>query len=318
MKTAFGFAALLAGASAFALDRPTRQVQIESKILELGPGVISADFGLNLGHVYANLPSDLAAGDRVSGSLAVFPKGKSDADRSANAAPMSALAVEICGSTFSVSKGLFVCPRVSPEGVDIKLLLATRPLGRLLAKPKVSVPPRGPSFLLPAEGIDLGRSRILGPFGGDFGATSVSIGGLPAPLMAESPRSCIFEIPAGPPGLTQIALSENGSTAAGVFRRIGLVLTPPTPIIHTGDTTSFSAEVTGLAGLERPLTLNLRNLSPDVAAMEGGDEQTLKIAPSDVTASGSFAITRKITGKHRGDYVVNVSVPWDAPAGGAR
>jgi hypothetical protein len=48
--------------------------------------------------------------------------------------------------------------------------------------------------------------------------------------------------------------------------------------------------------------------------MEGGDEQTMLIAPEKVSSSGAFAISRKLAGLHRGDYVVNVSVPWEEAA----
>jgi hypothetical protein len=303
-KKPLGIAVLLLAARAHGLDRPVKQVQIETKFLEVGPGVISADFGLNFGHVYANFPSDLASGDRIAGTLAVVPSGKSEAERAANASTLGALSIEIAGAKFPVDGGLFVCPRVSPTGIDI--LLDIQPIARLLVQPAVTALPGQPVFVLPAAGVVAGRARILGPFEGSLDRTSVRIGDAAAHLVAESPRSCIFDVPAGPAGLTRIELVEN------------LRLTPPRPIIHTGDTTSFAAEVTGLAGLERPLPITIRNLSTDVVAMEGGDAQTLAIAPSQVTAAGTFALSRRLTGKRRGDYVVNVTIPWDEPGTAAR
>jgi hypothetical protein len=315
-KKPLGIAVLLLAARAHGLDRPVKQVQIETKFLEVGPGVISADFGLNFGHVYANFPSDLASGDRIAGTLAVVPSGKSEAERAANASTLGALSIEIAGAKFPVDGGLFVCPRVSPTGIDI--LLDIQPIARLLVQPAVTALPGQPVFVLPAAGVVAGRARILGPFEGSLDRTSVRIGDAAAHLVAESPRSCIFDVPAGPAGLTRIELVDNGRTFSGVFRIVGLRLTPPRPIIHTGDTTSFAAEVTGLAGLERPLPITIRNLSTDVVAMEGGDAQTLAIAPSEVTAAGTFALSRRLTGKRRGDYVVNVTIPWDEPGTAAR
>ena len=47
MQKTFGIAALLFSAALFAKDRAPMQVRIETKFIEVGPGVISADFGLN-------------------------------------------------------------------------------------------------------------------------------------------------------------------------------------------------------------------------------------------------------------------------------
>jgi hypothetical protein len=202
--------------------------------------------------------------------------------------------------------------------MDIQLLLETRAIARILAAPKILTLSAQQAFILPTDAVALGRSRILGPFSGDLAATSVSIAGSPAHLVAESPRSCIFDVPESPAGPGKIEVRDGTRSASSPFRIIGLHLTPPKPIIHTGDTTSFAAEVYGLSGLEHPLSLSVRNLSTGVVAMDGGNEQTLSIAPSEVSAAGTYSISRGLTGIHRGDYAVNVSVPWDEPGTAAR
>jgi hypothetical protein len=311
MKKSLGIAILLLSARAFGIDRATPQVRIETKFVEVGPGVISADFGLNFGHVYANFPSDMAEGDRVSGSIAAIPAGKSDAERSANLAALQDLGIRIGDVQVPVSAGLFVYPRVSPGRMDVQLLVGVEPIGRLFIEPKAATSPDQPAFILPVAGVELGRSRVLGPFGGDLTGTSIRVGDAVAHLVAESPRSCIFDVPAGPAGPGRMELRDGARTESGPFRIIGLRLTPPKPIIHTGDTTSFAAEVYGLAVMERPLSLVVRNLSTDVVSMEGGEKQTITIDPAKVSPSGTFAISRRLAGLHRGNYVVNVSVPWE-------
>jgi hypothetical protein len=318
LKKTLGIAILLFSTRAIALDVATRQIRIETKFVEAGPGVISADFGLNFGHVYANFPSDLAPGDRISGSIAAVPAGKTDAERAANLAALRDLQIGIGDSRTPVSAGLFVYPRVTPDRISVQLLVDIKPLGSLFVEPKVATPEGRPAFILPVAGVTRGRSRILGPFGGDFSHTRLRIGDTAAHIVAESPRSCIFDVPEAPIGLVGIDVRDGGASASGPFRVIGLRLTPPKPIIHTGDTTSFGAEAYGLSGLERPLTMTLRNLSTDIVAMDGGNEQTLSIAPSEVSAAGTYAIARRLTGIHRGEYAVNVAIPWDEPGTAAR
>lgn len=324
MRKMLGGAVLLLSAAAFGRDTAVRQVVIESRIVEVGPGILSGDFTLNLGKVYANFPSDLAGGGPVSGTIAIVPNGKTDAERAGNLAAIRSVPADICGIRHTLGDGLFVCPEVTPDRRSIMLKLEPARLRSLLleepgaTKGAEEKPAGNNAFVLPSEGLGGSRARIPGPFDGSFDHTVILIGDTRVHLVAESPRSCVFDVPASPIGLTRIQLSENGASVSGAFRTIGLRLTPPRPIIHTGDTTSFSAEATGLAGLERPLSMIIRNLSTDVVAMEGGDEQTLAIAPSQVSATGTFAISRRLTGKRRGDYVVNVSIPWDEPRTPAR
>jgi len=165
MKKPLGIAILLLSARAFGIDRAAPQVRIETKFVEVGPGVISADFGLNFGHVYANFPSDMAAGDRVSGSIAAVPAGKSEAEKSANLAALRDLGIRIGEVQVPVSSGLFVCPRVSPGRLDVRLLVDIKPIGFLFVEPKPAISREHPTFVLPVAGIELGRARVLGPFG---------------------------------------------------------------------------------------------------------------------------------------------------------
>ena len=310
MKVRLFFAALCLPAAVFA--RGTPQVLIETRLIEAGPGVLSANFGTNFGNVYANFPSDLRPGDRISGTLAAVPAGRKDAERDANGEALNALSIDVCGSGFTVGGRLFTCPRVSETGsIEIALKFEDRELSRLVLEvPKVTMAPRRSAFLLPTEGLALNRARILGPFGGDASRTEVRIGDVGAHIVVESPRACVFDLPEQPVGVTRIELREGSEKFSGAFRMVGLRLTPPKRIIHTGDTTSFGAEVYGLTGLEKSLSLKLRNLSTDIVSMEGGDEQDVPIEPSRVSSAGTFEISRRLTGTHRGDAVVNVSIPW--------
>lgn len=313
MKRVWMSAALLWPVLAYGggLDRKVPQIRVESRIVEIGPGILSANFETNLGNVYANLPSDMAIGDQISGTFATLPKGSKESERAANTAALQSLRVEVCGSDIPVAAGLFICPSVSGDSIRLILKLEQKELGRqILSVPRVSTFPNRQSYLLPSEGLVFNRALVTGPFDGDLTKTSVTIGGTVARIVAESPRACIFDVPKDPIGLTRIEFQNGSDRVSGDFRTVGLRLTPPRPIIHTGDSTSFAAEVTGLAGLEHPLRLNLKNLSTEIISMESGDEQSVTIAPSEVTRAGTFAISRRLSGKRRGEYTINVAIPW--------
>jgi hypothetical protein len=315
MKRLLRATVLLWSGLAFARGKGSPQVVLEAKTLEIGPGVKSADFGLNLGHIYANFPSDMAVGDRISGSIAVVPAGKTESEKSVNLAVLREIGIRVGDAQVSAASKIFVCPRVTANGLNVELRVNFEPIGRLFVEPKVDPPEGQSTLILPVAAVVPGRSSILGPFGGDLSQTQIRIGETPANVVVESPRSCVFDVPEGPIGPGRIEVRDGANAASGPFRIIGLHLTPPQPIIHTGDTTSFGAEVYGLDGLDHSLSLMLRNLSTSVVAMEGGEEQTLMIAPSQVSAGGTYAISRRLTGIHRGDYAVNVSVPWEKEPG---
>jgi hypothetical protein len=312
MKRTLAVAALLLPSVCPAIEVTSRQILIESRIVEVGPGIRSADFRTNLGDIFANLPIDAASGDRISGTLAAVPKGKTDADRKANADSLGSLSLGICGGAFPVSGGTFFCPKVPEKSLELILMLGDRPLDRVAVDvPEISQIPVLGKFFLPAEGLAYNRARIGGPLSGDLTRTKVLLGDAPAHVVAESPRVVVFDVPEGPPGKVRIEIHDGDHVLSGEFRIVGLRLTPPRPIIHTGDTTAFSAEVTGLTGLERPIPMTITNLSPGIVSMEGGNRQEFTITPSDVSAAGTYPVHRKLTGIHRGDYVVNVSIPWD-------
>ncbi len=312
MKRVWALAAMVLPSAMSGKDVRPVQIVVEARIVEAGPGIQSANFTTNLGHVYANLPVDIASGDRISGTFATLPKGTTESERAANAAALSSLSFDVCGSNFPVGQRVFFCPKLSGDSIRMVLKLEETELGhQILPVPRVSTFPDRLSYMLPAEGLVFNRARIVGPFDGDLTKTSVTIGGTAAHVVAESPRECIFDVPKDPIGQTRIEFQSGSAALSGTFRTVGLLLTPPRPIIHTGDSTSFAAEVTGLIGLEHPLRLNLKNLSTDVISMESGDEQSITIAPSEVTPAGTFSISRRLSGKRRGEYTINVSIPWN-------
>jgi hypothetical protein len=307
MRKTIALAAMLLPVLAFGRGR----VLVESHDVAAGPGVISADMLTNLGHVYTNLPIDLMPGERISGSIAAIPRGATDAARSSNAAALGALDVEICGSTYPVRGGAFTCPEVPVDSIEVILKDGSEPLFQLpVTVPKSAPRPSPSAFVLPAEGLSGGRARAVGPFGKTTETVTVSVAGSPAHVVAQSPRASIFDVPPGPGGMTTIELHAGDIVLRGDFRIVSLRIAPPRPIIHTGERTAFAAQVFGLKGLRKTLTLKLTNLSPAIVSMEGGNAQDVTIVPAEVSAAGTYDISRRLTGIHRGDYVINVFLPW--------
>ncbi len=86
-------------------------------------------------------------------------------------------------------------------------------------------------------------------------------------------------------------------TLLGVFHQAGLQLRASRSPIGKGDRATLELALDGLQGLRRPVRVDLLNLTPAIAALAGGDAQSLAAHPEAVTAEGRFLWTDQIRGR---------------------
>ncbi len=142
---------------------------------------------------------------------------------------------------------------------------------------------------------------------GDLTTTHVTVGGQPAQPLAEGPRETVFRSPAGVTGPTTVTISKNGVTGSGESRNVAINLSAGSKALQTGSQEMLISKVSGLTGLEKPVSVTLVNSTPAVQ-LEGGNKQTVTIAPSDVGADGSYTFNRDIMAEHPGAFDVTATV----------
>ena len=304
-------------------------------------GLQKASLDTTHGKVTVILPDDMRAGDTVSGTVVVEPKGNTETERKNNAAKLSELKLTL-GARYPKDNEdllILVTPRLLqefrtsvPESFDYKIGInaprtdpqtVTITLNNMIwftnSLPKLS------EFQLPSLGQQGRPVEIFGPFDGNSANTTLSYGparsttqdfekqtenvsggfGLIRPL-AESPRKVVFEAPQNVTGPIALNLKEGSTQTIQVYRNVGVRLSAPKTNLLKGERTTLTTEVTGLEGIKAPVPLTLE--AKGVITMEGGMFQPLFIEPAQVSADGRYVTTRQITGVQAGGWEATSTV----------
>jgi hypothetical protein len=194
-------------------------------------------------------------------------------------------------------------PRLDPKIDQVQTTIDSRPVGR-------------PAFQVPAVGQVGKYVRVIGPFDGNLGTTSVKIGDNPAPPLAESPRGSIVKILPGATGATKIDVTKDGRPVASCpFTVLGLKLAASKLNLKRGETSELTITVTGVGNLKSGVPVQIDNKFPQTMRLGGGDSQTLMV-PAGLTAD-TFSATRTLTGVEIGAFAITAVVkPPPCAAGG--
>lgn len=273
-------------------------------------GLNRAFFYLPQGTIRVNYPDDAAAGDTVSGTVFVEPAGANQQQQDQNGAVLSGYVVEMPGARTAVSGAHFLwrIPGAVASGV-VPIVLRDRS-NRVVTECSLPVhprpmPPESGPVDLPLGAQVASLISAWGPFD-PSSETVISVGGKNSALVAQSPRKIVFQVPPGVTGETQIEVRNGGLSARGPFRSLGLSVSATRQSMPSGTTITMTVQVTGLEGLEEPVSLLLVNHEPDVVNLSGGPVQQITISPADVQYGGPFRLTRTITGEQGGGYHLTV------------
>ena len=266
------------------------------------------------GNIRISLPSDMAAGDTISGTVIAEPSGKDEKEKQKNADVLNGYVIEVNSKHFPVSGGVIQRFVIPPSLVKPPEIILLDPKGNKVSSAPLQVRPapnttKTPSFVIPQLGQSGNPISITGPFDGDSSNTKVQVGGVPAKVIAESPRNVIIETPGTVIGPSKIAVNENGQQSSGNFRALKIDLTAPKTSLLKGESTELHVEVQGLQGITEPVSVQLQNQTPSNINLTGGNTQNIVIQPSQVLASGIFNWSTNITGVSSGGFVITGTLP---------
>ncbi len=325
---------MLTFAPSATLHQQSGEVSAENK-----PGLHVITFDTPKGRVIVYLPDDMAAGDTISGTVRVEPKGNSgdvqysisETDKiidwvlyggaAKSSMPEKALA-NINISTFATYHFTLdipgSAPGQKPVNPGLKFSLKDNSgatIGTTTTKwPDIQakLAQTDYNFETPHTGQQGRPTEIPGRFDGNFANTTLKLGGQEVTLLAESPRKVVFQSPTDLIGTTQIQLNEAGVQTQGSFRNVGVRLSAPKTHLLKGEQTELKVQVVGLEGIKLPVPLQLSAVG--VIAMDAGNFQNLRIAPAEVNGEGTYTTTRTITGQESGSFTVTATVvvkPFD-------
>lgn len=284
------------------------------------PALIVTSISVPQGTLRVSLPSDVAAGDTISGTVVAEPAGRSDAERRANAATLDGYVVEAGATKTRAAQRAIVF--LVPPAATTATILVRRSSGEIAGRTDVPVrvqqaaPLRqaAPSdFRFPQHAAAGQPFRISGPFSGNVATVSLTVGGRPAEVIAESPRMLVAAPPAAFAGPGRMRLSESGVSSAAPCRVVSLTLSAPSTRITKGAHVPVHIVVGGLEGLQETLRVRLVNATPDVVALAGGDAQVLRIRPDEVAAGGQHAQERDLAGLRAGSFSLSATLDEPVP-----
>lgn len=313
-------AAILAPLAIFLFSAaiPTTGAASGSATTDTARGLHSTAFRTERGVVEVHLPDDLAAGDTISGTVVARPSGDTPAATRRNSDRLQGYVVELEDQKAEVGSGVLTW--AVPAAVAATTLVLRDRRGREIARGRVPVAPATPSTSTGVTAPPVGQTgrpvAIDGPFDGRFDDSGVTIGGREARPLAESPRKLVVESPADVVGPTTMVVREGDATFELPFRNVEVGLSAPRTDPGRGERTTVTAVVSGLDGLDTPVSLGLTNESTTVVEMEGGDSQTITIEPGEVGPDGRYVLTREIVGVTVGVFSISAQVPAPGGAGG--
>jgi hypothetical protein len=275
------------------------------------PGIVIVTFVLPNGAIYVNLPEDMAPGDTLSGSESINPQGATEVERAQNLAELSKYQLEVAGQRAKLGSFGFTLPKLSDTSGLLPVSVVLKDAaGRELGKAEVPTRPVmvvvGENvFYLPSMGQEGWPVVIVGAFDGNSDNTELEIGGKPQRKLAESPRQATFDSPPGH-GSNEMVLKERGIETKGTYRNASVKLSAPKTALMKGEHTIVEVKVEGLDGISSPVLLRLT--SAGTVKMEGGNEQTRIILPSQVEQDGTFNLHRTITAEAAGGFNVSGKV----------
>ena len=191
-------------------------------------GIQKTIFKTSYGDVIILLPDEILAGDEISGTIRIENAGN-------NLDKLTKYTVSINNDVTAVSPNAeirFNLPKSSTGGVTFMVLRDGR--GNELLRNYITYQnyvvnfnsasaPSPWEFQTPPIGRNGRFSLIKGPFDGNFGTTSISIGNSSVYKIAESPRQMVFENPPGLSGETELVLNERGTEVRRNYQSMQVV-----------------------------------------------------------------------------------------------
>ncbi|HEV7645000.1 MAG TPA: hypothetical protein VGO50_13730 [Pyrinomonadaceae bacterium] len=298
-----------------------------SLLVETSEGLTMARIVTPQGIVQINFPDDMAAGDTISGTVSVEPKGSTEEEKAANAGVLKDYALDLGdGNKVKADKPTFTWemaakkrtskpaakkPRYVSMGVKV-LAPGGGSAGEADIQLWETAPPTPSNINIPGIAQSGHNIPIPGPFGNAAGPANTAIGGQTAPLLAASPRKIIVKVPNGiTPGPNPINVNSGSTQASGTIRVVSVGLSAPKLNLQKGEKTTLTAQINGLQGITAPVPLQI--VTTGTVSMQGGNKQDFQIQPGQVQPSGSYSQTFELTGIQPGGFRVDVTVITSDP-----
>jgi len=270
-------------------------------------GLLAVELTTDAGNVQVFLPP-VSQGATISGTVAATPAGKNKQQVEKNSAYLNGVVVELKGADKKSSPDktlLYGVPVAATALVGIIKDHSGNTLGRFEIPVRQGGPPFTPAtFDIPAVAQAGEPIFIPGPADGDLHNTTTRINNRLYTPLAESSEG-IFVRPAGDQtGPTRIDIVDNGAVATGATQLIGVSMSAGNLNLQRGQATQLQVMVSGLEGIQEPVSIMLQNETPGVVQLGGGNQQVFEVQPGH----DQYTYSTTVTGLQTGNFGVSATV----------
>ncbi len=295
-------------------------------------GTVTVEMKTGSGNVRIILPDDMRAGDTISGTVIATPNVTGVVE--GEVIEVKTVDGEVV-ATKKINSGdkfgrIFIPAGLSAGSYLVLKNSAGKPVAQSVIPfrsnpvPADSIPAQPGDFTPPRIGQTGRNLTIPGNFDGNASNTGINIGGREIPVLAESPRKAVIEIPADTPtGPGNITIKENpangtpGSQTAP-FNVVSVQLKADKLNLLKGETTNLYIFLTGLEGLRDNsgnIRLQIENASPQTVRLtnspvfqSNGNAGTMPTRVVNADGGNTLMFTEKLTGINPGAFQINATL----------
>ncbi|HRH57556.1 MAG TPA: hypothetical protein PLS10_07890 [Chitinophagales bacterium] len=292
-------------------------------------GLTTIVFTTTYAIVTVYLPDDLQNGDKISGTFTVFNEGFSDAQMEKSLEEVRQYKFNFSNpenQTSILQKMVSINPNqlvgLLPLKITSSLILtlteSTGKIYKAVIKPSMAPSVTVDDCLSPEHFLLDKPFRITGTFDGNAANTRVTIGDVPIPILAESPRQCIVQIPE--------KMKITDTMELKVLENLQLKCKQPViPVkmivgaekisVKKGETTTVYLTIKGLKGMEAPSHLTVENKTPKIITLKDGNKQGIEIIQGMFKGSSDLNMNFTVQGITSGTFELdfNLEIPEDFP-----
>lgn len=272
-------------------------------------GIVKEELKTKDGSIIVIHTANLPRGKTISGTVIAEPASDNINKRLKQKKNLQQLILKVGEETIS-NNGIFTIKLPDVAELSVQLFSSE---GKLIDKILLHLgKPKMPGSLqLPSVIRKEYTERISGDFSGDISEPALTIGNKPAKVIAGNNHELFFETFDVEPGKQELSLNYDETKVTKTVNVIDYTLQAGSMTLDRGESTYLDVKVLGLKDIEEPLIFKVQNQSVGTVSLEGGEQQSISIAPEEVAITGVWQKRFTIQSKTRGSFSVqtNLEIP---------
>lgn len=281
---------------------------VSSQTLQSVNGVHAVSFDVKEGSIYVYIPENIVKEMAFSGTVAVFPKGVTSREQAKNVDKLKKYKIQTLNMEFSAGSKSFLATNTSGT-TDISLKSVKE---KFIAKQQITfnfrtVLSSETPLSLPSHIANNVNTSFYGVFDGNIRNTSATANDKKVKVIAESPVQVSLRPENLNTTISSIQVIDGDNEYTGQCNSIYYTLAIGPTNLKRGQSTFFDATIHGVGTINEALTYTVRNATPTIVTLNGGNSQSFMINPGD-GENGNWFRHFTIKSNTTGNFTLNTSL----------